>query len=308
MEYTYFIAFSALCQIRKKSVQNPSVCSIIDLYFRSEGGSELALSDKRLFLLDMDGTIYLSETLFDGTVDFLNHVKKIGGRYLFLTNNSSRGTDAYIAKLARLGIEAFPGDFLTSADATIRYLKKTYEPETRYYVCGTESLKGQLRAAGLIVEDRLCDEISTVLLGYDTELTYEKLETCCILLNRGADYIATHPDMVCPTWYGSAPDCGSVIEMLFTATGRRPKIIGKPQPEMALTAMEKFGFSPAETCLIGDRLYTDIACGVNADIDTVFVLSGEGVMADIEEYKVQPTFIFENIREVLNELQKENSL
>ena len=267
----------------------------------------LSLSEKRLFLLDMDGTIYLSETLFDGTVDFLDYVNKIGGRYLFLTNNSSRGTDAYIAKMTRLGIEAHPEDFLTSADATIRYLKMTYD-DALYYVCGTESLKGQLRNAGLRIADKLCDEISVVLLGYDTELTYEKLEACCILLNRGCDYIATHPDMVCPTWYGSAPDCGSVIEMLFTATGRRPVIIGKPQPEMALTAMEKYGYEKSQTCLIGDRLYTDIACGVNAGIDTIFVLSGEGVMGDIEKYHVEPTYVFQNIREVLNELMKENPL
>ena len=110
--------------------------------------------------------------------------------------------------------------------------------------------------------------------------------------------------MVCPTWYGSAPDCGSVIEMLHTATGRRPKVIGKPQPEMALLAMEQTGFSPRETCLIGDRVYTDIACGVNAGIDAVFLLSGEGVMADIEKYNVHPSYVFQNIRAFLTELEK----
>ena len=264
----------------------------------------MSLAEKRLFLLDMDGTIYLSDTLFDGTVEFLQYVQDIGGKYLFLTNNSSRGTDAYLAKLARLGITAFPDDFLTSADATIRYLHGRYLPDTVYYVCGTESLKNQLRLAGLRVAEELRDEISVVLLGYDTELTYEKLETCCILLGRGAEYVATHPDLVCPTWYGSAPDCGSVIEMLHTATGRRPRVIGKPQPEMALLAMEKFGFSPRETCLIGDRVYTDIACGANAGIDTIFVLSGEGVMGDIEKYHVQPTYCMQNIREVLTTLQQ----
>ena len=241
----------------------------------------MSLAEKRLFLLDMDGTIYLSETLFDGTKDFLRYVRESGGRYLFLTNNSSRGTDA-----------------------TIRYLQGRYLPDTVYYVCGTESLKNQLRLAGLHVAEQLRDEISVVLLGYDTELTFEKLETCCILLNRGADYVATHPDLVCPTWYGSAPDCGSVAEMLHTATGRRPKVVGKPQPEMALLAMERTGYSPRQTCLIGDRVYTDIACGVNAGIDTIFVLSGEGVMADIEKYHVQPTYCMQNIREVLNTLQK----
>ena len=267
----------------------------------------MSLAEKRLFLLDMDGTIYLSETLFDGTAEFLQYVREHGGRYLFLTNNSSRGTDAYIAKMARLGIEAFPDDFLTSADATIRYLHGRYRPDTVYYVCGTESLREQLRFAGFRVAEQLRDDIGVVLLGYDTELTFEKLETCCILLNRGVDYVATHPDMVCPTWYGSAPDCGSVTEMLYAATRRRPKVIGKPQPEMALLAMERCGASPRETCLIGDRLHTDIACGVNAGIDTIFVLSGEGVMADIEKYHIQPTYCMQNIREVLNTLQKGES-
>ena len=263
----------------------------------------MSLKDKRLFLLDMDGTIYLSETVFDGTLDFLRHVRQSGGRYVFLTNNSSRGTDAYVQKLARLGIAASPEEFFTSADATILYLKKTYQ-DAVYYVCGTESLKRQLRAAGLCVADKLQDGITAVLLGYDTELTYEKLETCCILLNRGADYVATHPDLVCPTWYGSAPDCGSFIEMLFTATGRRPKILGKPQPDMALAAMRRMGYAPEQTCILGDRIYTDIACGVNAGIDAVFLLSGEGVMADIEKYNVHPSYVFQNIRAFLTELEK----
>ena len=263
----------------------------------------MALRDKRLFLLDMDGTIYLSEQLFDGTIDFLSYVKRLGGKYLFLTNNSSRGTDAYIAKLARLGIEAFPDDFLTSADAAVEYFHRN-PPAGQIYVCGTRSLKDQLRAAGLPVADTADEQVSTVLLGYDTELTYQKLEDCCILLGRGVDYIATHPDMVCPTWYGSAPDCGSVIEMLATATGRRPKILGKPQPDMALTAMRRTGFAPAQTCILGDRIYTDIACGVNAGIDTVFLLSGEGVMADIEKYHVHPSYVFQNIRAFLTELEK----
>lgn len=261
------------------------------------------LSEKRLFLLDMDGTIYLSETLFDGTLDFLRHVRESGGRYLFLTNNSSRGTDAYVAKLARLGIEASAEDFLTSADATIDYLKKNYD-DALYYVCGTDSLKGQLRAAGLRVSDTLTDEISVLLLGYDTELTYRKLEDSCILLGRGVDYIATHPDLVCPTWYGSAPDCGSVIEMLHTATGRRPLVIGKPQPEMVRLALERTGLAEKDACLIGDRVYTDIACGVNAGIDSIFVLSGEGTEADIAQYGIHPTWIFSDIAALYRQLEE----
>ena len=109
------------------------------------------------------------------------------------------------------------------------------------------------------------------------------------------DFIATNPDWVCPTWYGSVPDCGSVCEMLHRATGRRPRVIGKPQPAMALLAMQKFGFAKEETIMVGDRLYTDIASGVNAGIDTAFVLSGEGTLADLETSEVKPTWIFDDI-------------
>ena len=274
----------------------------------------MALKDKKLFLLDMDGTLYLSDTLFDGTPDFLAYVKRTGGRAIFMTNNSSRGLEGYIRRMEGFGIPCGPEDFVTSVDATIRYLKKNYDAGTRYYVCGTESLKQQLRAAGLVVAKEPGgdpgsdpgDLADAVLLGYDTELTYRKLEVCCILLSRGADYIATHPDLVCPVWYGSAPDCGSVIQMLKTATGREPLVIGKPKPAMAEIAMERTGFSAEETVVIGDRLYTDIACGVNAGVDTIFVLSGEGTLEDIDRYGIQPTYIFNGIRDVLNALEKES--
>ncbi len=263
----------------------------------------MSLKDKRLFLLDMDGTIYLDEELFDGTIVFLNHVKEIGGRYLFLTNNSSRGVGAYIEKMARLGIEAVEEDFLTSVDATIIYLKENH-PGQLCYVSGTETFKKQLADSGIAVTDKLSDDVEVLVHGFDRELTFQKLEDSCILLNRGVPFIATNPDWVCPTWYGSVPDCGSVCKMLETATGRKPRFIGKPQPEMALLAMEKFGYSKEETVLVGDRLYTDIACGVNAGIDTVFVLSGEGTMEDLKTSETQPAMIYDNIRAMLNAMEE----
>ena len=261
------------------------------------------LSEKKLFLLDMDGTIYLDEELFDGTVDFLDHVKKIGGRYLFLTNNSSRGVDAYVQKKARLGIETTREDFLTSTDATILYLKTNY-PDAKVYAFGTTTFKDQLCQGGIRITDKLEDDIDLLLCGFDTELTFQKLEDSCILLGRGVPFIATNPDWVCPTWYGYVPDCGSVCRMLTTATGRKPQFIGKPQPEMALLAMERFGYEKHETMMIGDRLYTDIASGINAGIDACFVLSGEGTMEDLKTSEVRPTMIYENIRALLNDLQK----
>ena len=255
----------------------------------------------KLFLLDMDGTIYLDNDLFDGVTDFLEHVKTIGGKYIFLTNNSSKSVDKYIEKLVSLGISSTAEDFLTSTDATILYLnKKTYK---KIYALGTTSFKEQLRAAGLPITDTLEDGIDCLCMGFDTELTFQKLEDACILLDRGVDYIATNPDWVCPTWYGYVPDCGSVSEMLYNATKRRPTFIGKPQPTMALLAMEKTGFTPEETVLIGDRLYTDIACGVNAGINTIFVLSGEGTMEDLEKSEAKPTSVYDHIRDVYKDMQ-----
>ncbi len=260
------------------------------------------LRDKRLFLLDMDGTIYLDEQLFAGVKEFLAHVRAVGGRYLFLTNNSSRGVEGYIQKMHRLGIEATEEDFLTSVDATIRHLRR-HLPGKRCYVFGTRSFYQQLEAAGIPVTCDREDGVDVLLCGFDTELTFQKLEDACILLNRGAEWIATNPDWVCPTWYGSVPDCGSVCQMLKRATGREPLVIGKPKRAMVDLALERTGFAPEQAVIIGDRLYTDVACGVNAGIDSIFVLSGEGVMEDMEKYQITPTWVFPDIEKIWEELR-----
>lgn len=263
----------------------------------------MALADKRLFLLDMDGTLYLDDRLFDKVPEFLSHVRRIGGRYLFLTNNSSRGVEGYMEKLSRMGIPTAPEDYLTSVDAAIDHLRR-FHAGKKCYVFGTRAFYGQLQTAGIPVTDRPEDDVDILLCGFDRELTFRKLEDACILLNRGVPFIATNPDWVCPTWYGSVPDCGSVCRMLTTATGREPTFIGKPQPEMARLAMERTGFSTEQTVLLGDRLYTDIACGVNAGIDTVFVLSGEGTQADIAAYQIHPTWVYPDIGTLYRELEE----
>ena len=137
-------------------------------------------------------------------------------------------------------------------------------------------------------------------MGFDTELTFRKLEDACILLGRGVDYVATNPDWVCPTRYGYVPDCGSVCEMLFRATGRRPYVVGKPKPDMVRLAMRAAGASPEETVVVGDRIYTDVASGVNAGVDTVLVLSGESTKEDAERSDVKPDFILRDIRQLLD--------
>lgn len=277
------------------------------------------LTNKRLFLLDMDGTLYLDDRLFPGAADFLAKIRACGGKYLFLTNNSSKGVDAYVAKMTRLGVPAAPADFLTSVDALIVFLERTYGvavKKKKMYVVGTRSFCAQLAAAGFLLTETPDDDTEILILGFDRELTYRKLEDACRLLARGrqeartsgdakaaaglpaVDYYATNPDWVCPTAFGSVPDCGSMAWMLEKATGRLPKFIGKPEPEMALLAMAQCGCSAAETLLIGDRLYTDIACGNRAGVDTAFVLSGEGTLADLAKGQGKPTYIFKNIAEV----------
>lgn len=259
------------------------------------------MKNKKLFLLDMDGTIYLDHTLFPGTLDFLSYVRSIGGRYIFLTNNSSKSVEKYIEKLGSMGIAADAEDFLTSTDATVLYLKK--KNYRKIYAFGTASFRQQLIDSGLPVTDRREDGIDCLCMGFDTELTFGKLEDACILLSGGVDYIATNPDWVCPTWYGYVPDCGSVSFMLEKATGRKPLFIGKPEPTMAYLAMEKTGFGKDETALLGDRLYTDIACGVAAGITSVFMLSGEGTLEDLKTSDVKPTYVYPDIRTLYNELK-----
>lgn len=257
------------------------------------------LKKKKLFLLDMDGTIYLDNSLFEGTLPLLHYIKEIGGRYLFLTNNSSKSVSAYIEKMKELGIETDKEDYVTSAQVTRVYLGHRYK---KIYLFGTQSLKEELN--GLPITTQLEDDIDCLVMGFDTELTFQKLEDACILLNRGVDYIATNPDYVCPTWYGFVPDCGSVSDMLYNATKRRPHYIGKPRPDMVFLAMEKTGFGPEETVMIGDRIYTDIACGLNAGVDSILVLSGEGTREEAETTEYQPTYIMHDIGELYQLLNK----
>ena len=251
------------------------------------------LGQKRLFLLDMDGTIYLDDCLFPGVLPFLEALGKAGGRHLFLTNNSSRSVDDYVRRLEGMGVPARREDFLTSVDALIAHLRGR-PPYRRCYAFGTAGFRRQLAEAGIPVTDRREEDVDCLLIGFDTELTFRKLEDACILLNRGVDFIAANPDWVCPTWYGAVPDCGSVCEMLRRATGRRPQFIGKPEPAMALLALERTGMPAEAAVMVGDRMYTDIAAGANAGIDTVFVLSGEGTMADAAAGP-PPTWIFDGI-------------
>lgn len=274
----------------------------------SEKGDFRQLRDVRLFLFDMDGTLYLGYNLFPFARELLETIRAQGKTYLFMTNNSSRSVEAYVEKMARLGIGTVRDDFITSSQATALYLNKNL-PGKKLYVSGTESLKRELSDEGVNVTDVYSDDIEGVVEGFDTELSFRKLDDVSKLLTeKDIPFIATNPDLVCPTEYGYVPDCGSVCGMLYNATGKKPLFIGKPRPEMALLAIEKVRKKDKTVCrentlVIGDRIYTDIACGINAGVKTMLVLSGETTSEQAEKSDYKIDFIARDASRLLEELK-----
>lgn len=264
-------------------------------------GREADLSGKRLWLLDMDGTIYMEDRIFDGTLDLLARIRELGGRYVFITNNSSKSVTDYLTKVRRMEIPAGEEDFFTSGQAAVLLLREKH-PGAKVYCQGTASLIRELREGGIDVTEAV-EPVDVVLLGFDLELTSEKLRrTCQILTEQNPAYYATNPDLVCPVSFGYVPDCGSMSVMIRNATGKYPIFIGKPEPTMIRIVMEKFGCSRAETVVVGDRVYTDIASGFHAGVDTIGVLSGEATLEDFRETDTPPTWLFRNVREIRNAL------
>lgn len=252
---------------------------------------------KKLYLLDQDGTLYKGDRLFPGTPAFLARIKDSGARYLFITNNSSKTNAEYVTKLQKFNITATLDDFYTSSDATIDYLK-VHHPDAYVYLVATKAVTKHFEKSGikLSADPRL---VSVAVLTYDTELDYTKLTTITTLLrNEKVTYLATNPDLVCPTEDGYLPDCGSFAIMLQNATGRTPLYLGKPRALFVETILAHFNYEKADVVIIGDRLYTDIALGANAGVDTVLVLSGEATLNDTKTSDVTPTHIVESIADI----------
>ena len=247
-------------------------------------GKELdALQNKKLFLFDMDGTIYLGNTLFDGVKELLDAIEKKGGRYVFITNNSSKSVVDYVQKLKRLGIERVDEEnFFTSTQATAMLMKEKFG-SALLYAQGTNSFVTQLKESGLQVTTAYDEGAAAIVVGYDTELTYEKMMTTCRMLKLDLPYYAANCDWVCPYEFGAAPDCGWMCKGYEMAMGKSPVFIGKPEPTMIEVVCKKFGVKKEETLVIGDRLYTDIASGNNAGVDTICVLSGEVTVDEVVE-------------------------
>lgn len=260
------------------------------------------IKNTKLFLFDMDGTLYLGDRLYDFTKELLQTIRDSGRQYMFMTNNSSKSAAAYVEKLAKMGIAATTDDMQTSSQATAFYLKKHHAGQ-RLYVAGTASLKAELVSHGFTLTENI-NETDCIVMGFDTELTFQKLKDVSFLLcTRDIPYIATNPDYVCPTEFGSVPDCGSVADMLFNVSGKRPVFIGKPSPLMPQLAMEKMGVTPQETAVIGDRIYTDVKSGLNADCTAILVLSGEATEKDLAASDVKPTLVMQSAKEIMDILK-----
>ena len=266
------------------------------------GKNATPLLNKKLHLFDMDGTIYLDNDLFSGVYELLKQIDNTGGKYVFITNNSSKSVKDYVAKLHKLGLDFVDeSNFFTSSQASLKLMKEKHLNDL-IYLQGTTSFVEEFKNSGLKITTEYDENIGVVLVAFDPEFTGEKVYTTCKVLTKlTPKYYATNPDWVCPVEFGFIPDCGSMCSSIERATGKTPKFIGKPQPEMIYAVMDKFGATKEDTVVIGDRLYTDIASGNNAGVTTVCVLSGEVTLSEVEKATgVEiPDFVLNSVADML---------
>ena len=231
-----------------------------------------------LFVLDMDGTIYLGKNVLPGAREFVSAVKNSGKKIMYFTNNASNDHKIYIDRLTRMGFDADESEIFSAADVTAMFLLNNHK-DAKVYVVGTPALENTFREYGINLTDGTEGDI--VVTSFDTTLTYDKLVKACDLIRGGATYYCTHPDFNCPTETGFIPDSGAIAALVTASTGVKPRYFGKPYRETAEMISQKSNMSFSEIAVVGDRLYTDIALGKNHGILSVLVLSGETKIEDV---------------------------
>jgi len=252
------------------------------------------LNEIDLFVLDMDGTFYLGDIILEGSLDFLQKVKEAGKHYIFFTNNSSKSPENYIQKLAKMNCHIGRDRIMTSGDVTIEFLKRNRTGQTVYLV-GTPALVESFEEAGVPL---VTENPDIVVIGFDTTLTYEKLERACTFIRNGAEFLATHLDINCPTEDGFIPDCGAMCALISLSTAKEPKYLGKPFKETMEMVLARTGYAKEKVAFVGDRIYTDVATGVKNGAKGILVLSGETKIEDVEKSEVKPDAIFDSIGEM----------
>ncbi|MBR4082728.1 MAG: HAD-IIA family hydrolase [Lachnospiraceae bacterium] len=258
------------------------------------------LSLKKLFLFDIDGTIAVGNDLLDGTVELLKYIEEVGGKAYYITNNSTKSNNDYVEKFRHaFSLETTEDLFITSGYMMLQFLLKNY-PQDKIFVLGTASFIAELRKNGLHIVETAEENITCVVVAYDSELNYDKLiEVCKVLSTTEVPFYATNPDLCCPIDFGFIPDCGAICEMITHSTGKEPVYLGKPSAEVVRVCQESSGFNAEETLVVGDRLYTDIACGINAGVDTCVVYTGEARAEDLTDTPYLPTYCFQDVRALL---------
>ncbi len=258
---------------------------------------EVALEGIKGVFLDLDGTLVLGHEIIPGADDFVEHCRKKGVCITFMSNNSSRSVAQYVEKLMRLGINAREEEILLSTHDLISHLKQT--GIDRCWLIGTDGMREMLEEEGVATRDT---ESMWVVIGYDTDMTYERLATGCIMLNRGAKLIASHPDIVCPSSEGNLPDVGAMLKMIEATTGVKADMVtGKPRAEMLIGRMNQLGLEPSECAMIGDRIYTDMAMAMAAGVRSILVLTGEASARDVEnmEKESRPDILVASVSDLL---------
>ncbi len=241
--------------------------------------------------LDLDGTIYLGDSLIDGALEFLDRLEERGVSRYFLSNNSSKSVGQYLEKLRALGISANEEEVLLSTHDLLSWLSSNGVTST--FLVGTDGMRSMLEERGI---DSSSSDPEFVVLGYDTEISYEKLATASIHLHRGVPMVASHPDMVCPSPEGGLPDTGAYMALFEATTGVRPvHVCGKPNKGMILHKIEELGLECSECAMVGDRLYTDMEMAKRAGVHGILVLSGEATMEDLEGSGMIPSLVVESI-------------
>lgn len=254
-----------------------------------------AVENIKLFVLDMDGTFYLGNKIIPGSLEFLERVRNTGRDFIFFTNNSSKSVSLYIEKLSGMNCHISRDGIMTSGDVTTEFLNTNRKGKT-VFLMGTSALYEEFRNAGVdLVYDKQPD---IVVAAFDTELTYDKLEKACTYIRNGAEFLATHLDINCPTEDGFIPDCGAMCACISLSTGKKPRYLGKPFPETVDMVISKTGYDRDQIAFVGDRLYTDVATGVNNGSHGLLVLSGETKMDDVAKSETVPDAIYADLAEI----------
>jgi 4-nitrophenyl phosphatase len=253
-----------------------------------------ALTNITHLIIDMDGVLYLGDKPARCLREFFDFLRERNVRFILATNNSTRTPQAYVDKLASMGVTVSPDEILVSGQATARFLAREYPRGTRVHVFGMLSLKQAMTEEGFVLAD---EDVDLVVASMDREVTYEKLKRATLLIRRGARFIATNLDPTYPSEEGLLPGTGSMIVALETASGVKPQAIGKPEPTMYQLAMEQMGARPETTAAIGDRVDTDILGGKRAGLITICVLSGSSNRLEAET--IGTDMIFDDIAHLL---------